>query len=86
MLTNLVKLLRVAVVVAFSLVAPTMAEARAGSTDRTAVATSETDREPKGDPNAGLLWIGGAILALIFLAWLAMRVGDVQHPSDKIPN
>lgn len=90
MLTNLVKLLRVAVVVAFSLAAPTMAEAqsRSNSSPTTSSRTESetTKREPKGDANAGLLWIGGAVLALIFLAWLALRIGDVSSPSDKVPN
>jgi hypothetical protein len=91
MLTNLVKLLRVAVVVVVGLLAPAIAVAqtRSNSNTATTASRSETDttrREPRGDPNAGLLWIGGAVLALIFLAWLAMRIGDVTSTSDKVPN
>ena len=87
MLTNLVKLLRIAVVVAFSLAAPSFADAQSRSTSTGRNTETETvKREPKGDANAGLLWIGGAVLALVFLAWLAMRIGDVTNTSDKVPN
>jgi hypothetical protein len=47
--------------------------------------TAETE-EPAGDPMAGIIWIALAVAILIFLAWVAMRIGDVQHASDQIPN
>ncbi|HJZ59361.1 MAG TPA: hypothetical protein VKE74_30735 [Gemmataceae bacterium] len=46
---------------------------------------TESD-EPRGDPMAGIIWIAVAVAILVFLVWVAMRIGDVQHPSDKIPN
>ncbi len=97
MLANLVKLFRIAVVVALTFAAPPLAEARSRSggtehSESTPITRSDSDAEAvrkppqKGDPKAGLLWIGGAVLVLVFLAWLAMRIGDVDQTSDKVPN
>ena len=57
----------------------------AGRTERPAAPT-EPAAEPPGDPVAGVVWISGAVVVLIFFAWLAMRVGDPPKPADGVPN
>jgi hypothetical protein len=40
---------------------------------------------PAGDPVAGGLMIAGVVALFVFMAWVAVRIGD--HPSaDKLPN
>lgn len=97
MLTNLLALVRVAVVaLVFGFVFTSAAHAqRSGATPRDTVATaaSRTGRnageeagEYRGDPTAGWIWAVGAVAVVVFLAWLAMRIGDQDTPSDKVPN
>lgn len=94
---NLVRLAVVAAVLSF---AAQSAEAqRSAATPRGTIATAaannrpgraadpdEATEETRGDPMAGLLWIAGALAALIFLAWLAMRIGENPRPADGVPN
>lgn len=41
---------------------------------------------PRGDPVIGLLIIAGVVALLVLMAWVATRIGDVDRPSDKVPN
>ena len=97
MLANLLHLVRIAVVaLVFGFVFNSAAHAqRSGGTPRDTVATaaSRTGRnageeadEHRGDPAAGWIWAVGAVAVVVVLAWLAMRIGDRDLPSDKVPN
>lgn len=94
---DLFRLALLAAVLGFA-AAQTAEAQRSAPTTRGAVSTASSSRpgraadpdpvaeEPVGDPVAGILWISGAVVVIIFLAWLAMRVGDPQTPADGVPN
>ncbi|HEX4612206.1 MAG TPA: hypothetical protein VH092_28690 [Urbifossiella sp.] len=42
--------------------------------------------EAHGDPVLGWLTIAGAVAVFVFLAWLAVRIGDSDRPADKTPS
>jgi hypothetical protein len=99
MRTNLVNLLRLAIVVAvlgFAIAPAALAQrsdaprgtvsTASGSGSRSGRSagpqSGEQPDEPPGDPVAGVVWIAGVIVVLVFLAWLALRIGDRHQGSD----
>ena len=77
MSTNLSRLFR-AVVVALVVAFPTapVASARWRGTATTAATHDERAEHPQRDPMIGVIAIGAGVALLIFLAWVAVRIGD----------
>jgi hypothetical protein len=46
----------------------------------------EAPAPQRGDPARGLAMIAGAVALLVFLAWIAVRIGESDRPADKVPN
>jgi hypothetical protein len=87
MIANLKKLLR-GVVAALLLgfwTAPT-ADAAWWIRSQSSARTEPAAAPQRGDPMRGLAVIAGAVALLIFLAWLALRIGEADRPADKVPN
>lgn len=63
-----------------------LADGHATRLTRTTEQVSAHQAESHDDPVAGVAILTGAVALLIFLAWVAVRIGDADHPADKIPN
>lgn len=88
MLNTFLKLLR-AVAAALLLGFGTAQAADAAWWSRSAPSARTSQEAPppeRGDSTRGLVMIAGAVALFIFLAWLAIRIGDADRPADKVPN
>ena len=63
-----------------------LADGHATHLPRTTEQVPAHPAESHGYPVAGLAILVGVLALFIFLAWLAVRIGDADHPADKIPN
>jgi hypothetical protein len=63
-----------------------IADAAWWSSSEPARTSQEASAPERGDPTRGLVMIAGAVALFIFLAWLAVRIGEADRPADKVPN
>jgi hypothetical protein len=44
--------------------------------DRNATADRAKSERPPGDPELGVVWIAVGVVILVFMVWVAVRIGD----------
>jgi hypothetical protein len=87
MLNTFLKLLRVsAAALLLGFWTAPAADAAWWSRSESGRTSHEAPAPERGDATRGLAMIAGAVALFVFLAWLAVRIGEADRPADKVPN